>query len=53
MSITEVDRAERMAAMVAEYRERKAEQRLETLRRTEVRTFKYEGVKPRYKRKGN
>lgn len=53
MSIAEVDRAERMAAMMADYRERKAVQRLETLRRTEVRKVKYTGAAPRYRRKGN
>lgn len=53
MSIAEVERAERMAAMMAEYRERKAADRLETLRRTEIRREKYQGIAPRYKRKGN
>jgi hypothetical protein len=42
MSIAEVERAERMAAMMAEYRERKAADRLETLRRTEIRQEKYQ-----------
>jgi hypothetical protein len=43
MSISEVDRQERMEALMVEYRERRAGERVEALRRVEVRKFKYQG----------
>jgi hypothetical protein len=43
MSISEVDRQERMEALILEYRERRAGERAESLRRVQVRKFKYQG----------
>lgn len=52
ITIADIDRSERVAAIAADNRERKAAGRLETIRRTEIRRIKYT-VAPVRNRKGN
>jgi hypothetical protein len=52
VTIADIDRSERIAAIAADNRERKSADRLETLRRTEVRKLKYT-VTPVRNRRGN